>query len=299
MTAVDERTSLVKSTLVQRIERVDLRVRDVDASLLFYRDVVGLEVTERSSGRAVLAAPGGESFLTLSSSGVTRPADPRSAGLFHIAIRFPDRSTLGEALARLAGAALPVGAGDHAVSEALYVSDPDGNGVELYYDRAVEEWPAPAGGAMVPMVTLPVDLQSLLAAGRGGDAVGGSAPAGTDMGHVHLQVADVERTVAFYAKELGMDLTARMGAEAAFFSSNGYHHHIGANSWQSRGSSPATRESAGLDRVVFAVAGGEGLERVRLRLTEHGRATEGEPGRSLVVRDPDGIELVFTAGPSA
>jgi catechol 2,3-dioxygenase len=293
MTAVQERESLVKSTLVQRIERVDLRVRDVDAALRFYRDVVGLEVTEQTSDRAALASPGGKPFLTLDSSGVTKPADPRSTGLFHVAIRFPSRPALGDALARLAAAGMPVGAGDHAVSEALYVSDPDGNGVELYYDRAVEEWPPPADGALVPMVTLPVDLQSLLADGRGRDAVGDRAAAGTDMGHVHLQVADVERTVAFYSGELGLDLTARMGAEAGFFSSNGYHHHLGANTWQSRGGSPASAESAGLSRIVFAVAGGDQLERVRLRLTEHGRTTEGDAGRSLVVRDPDGIELHF------
>jgi catechol 2,3-dioxygenase len=296
MTAVGERTSLVRSTLVQRIERVDLRVRDVEASLRFYRDVVGLEVTEQSPERAALAAPGGEPFLTVASSGVTRLADPRSTGLFHVAIRFPSRATLGDALARLAEAGLPIGAGDHAVSEALYVSDPDGNGVELYYDRAVGEWPAPSGGALVPMVTLPVDLQSLLAEGRGGGAVGEPAAKGTGMGHVHLQVGDVARTIAFYSDELGLDLTARMGAEAAFFSSNGYHHHIGANSWQSRGSSPAPRDAAGLDRVVFAVAGGDELERVRLRLAEHGRTTGGEPERSLVIADPDGIELVFRAG---
>ncbi len=298
MTAVDERTSLVRSTLIAGIERVDLRVRDVEASLRFYRDVVGLRVTEQGPDRAALAAPGGAALLTLASSGVTQAADPRATGLFHIAIRFPGRAALGDALARLAGAGLPIGAGDHAVSEALYVSDPDGNGVELYYDRPVEEWPPPAGGALVPMVTLPVDLQGLLADGRGGAAVGGPAPAGTDMGHVHLQVSDVERTVAFYSGELGLDLTARMGAEAGFFSSNGYHHNVGANSWQSRGSAPAGRDHAGLDRVVFVVTDADALERVRLRLAEHGRATEGEAGRSLVVRDPDGIELVFEVAAS-
>ncbi|HEV2755606.1 MAG TPA: VOC family protein, partial [Actinomycetota bacterium] len=151
----------MRSTLIQRIERVDLRVRDVESSLRFYRDVVGLEVTEQSPERAALATPGGEPFLTLLSTGVTRAADPRSTGLFHIAIRFPTRATLGDALARLADAGLAIGAADHAVSEALYISDPDGNGVELYYDRAVEEWPPPTGGALVPMVTLPVDLQGL------------------------------------------------------------------------------------------------------------------------------------------
>ncbi|HYO61581.1 MAG TPA: VOC family protein, partial [Actinomycetota bacterium] len=223
MTAVDERASLVRSRLIDRIERVDLRVRDLDTSLGFYRDVVGLEVREQHGGRAVLAAPGGPGFLTLDSTGVTRPAQERATGLFHIAIRFPDRPSLGDALARLAATGIPIGAGDHAVSEALYVSDPDGNGVELYWDRPVDEWPAPVPGMMVPMVTLPVDLQSLLADGTGQDAVGGPAAPGTDMGHVHLQVSDVETTARFYTEEIGLDLTARMGGEAAFLSSNGYH----------------------------------------------------------------------------
>lgn len=296
MTAVDERLAMVRSSLIQRIERVDLRVRDVEASLAFYRDVVGLEVREQTATRATLASPGGEPFLTLDSSGVTRPADPRATGLFHIAIRFPSRATLGDALARLASAGMHVGAGDHAVSEALYISDPDGNGVELYRDRPVDEWPGPTNGALVPMVTLPVDLQALLRDGGGQAAVGGRAAPGTDMGHVHLQVSDVATTVAFYAEELGLDLTARMGAEAAFFSSNGYHHHLGANTWQSRGGSPARSDEAGLERIVFAVADADELERVRLRLSEYGRSTGGDADRSLVVRDPDGIELELVVG---
>ncbi|MDQ3953712.1 MAG: VOC family protein [Actinomycetota bacterium] len=290
MTAVDERAALVRSRLIERIERVDLRVRDVEGSLRFYRDVVGLDVTEQNADRSALAAPGGPVFLTLDSTGVSQPADPHATGLFHVAIRFPDKASLGDALARLAAADRPVGAGDHAVSEALYVSDPDGNGVELYYDRPVDEWPAPVPGMMVPMVTLPVDLHGLLATGRGQDAVGDRAAAGTGMGHVHLQVADVETTARFYTQEIGLDLTARMGAEAAFLSSNGYHHHLGANTWRSRGGRPAPRASAGLERIVFAVE--EGLDRLRLRLAEHGRDVSGEDG-TLVVRDPDGVELRF------
>jgi catechol 2,3-dioxygenase len=147
---------------------------------------------------------------------------------------------------------------------------------------------------MVPMVTLPVDLQSLLADGRGRDAVGDAAAAGTDMGHVHLQVSDVEATARFYVDEVGLDLTARLGAEAAFLSSNGYHHHLGANTWRSRGGAPAPRASAGLERIVFAVER-ERLENLRLRLQEHGRAVSGQEGRSVVVHDPDGIELRFEA----
>lgn len=294
MTAVDQRASLVRSRLIERIERVDLRVRDVEPSLRFYRDVVGLEVREQTPSRAVLASPGGPAFLALDSTGVTRPAEPRATGLFHVAIRFPDRASLGDALARLAAAGLSIGAGDHAVSEALYVDDPDGNGVELYWDRPVDEWPAPVPGALVPMVTLPVDLQDLVSDGRGESAVGASVTAGTDMGHVHLQVSDVEQTARFYVDEVGLDLTARLGAEAAFLSSNGYHHHLGANTWRSRGAKPASSQSAGLERIVFAVDGRERVESLRLRLQEHGRTVSGDEG-AVVVRDPDGIELRFEA----
>ena len=293
MAKIRERAPWVRSTLVDRIERVDLRVRDVGQSLAFYRDVVGLEVAAETDARAELRAPGGPVFLTLQSAGVTEPADPRSAGLFHIAIRFPDRPSLGDALARLANAEAAIGAGDHAVSEALYVDDPDGNGVELYYDRPADQWPPPSGDMFVPMVTLPVDLQALFAAGRGRAALGGPAARGTDMGHVHLQASDLDATIRFYTEEIGLDLTARLGGQAGFFSSNVYHYHIGANTWNSRGSAPASKNRAGLERIVFATDDREQLERLRLRLAEYGRTVSGEEDGEAVVEDPNGIELRF------
>ncbi|HET7483422.1 MAG TPA: VOC family protein [Actinomycetota bacterium] len=273
---------------------MDLRVRSIDESLAFYRDVVGLEVAERSIESAALRSPGGAELLRLNSAGVTERAEKRATGLFHVAIRFPTRSALGDVLARLVAAGIEIGAGDHGVSEALYIDDPDGNGVELYWDRPEDQWPAPSEDMLVPMVTLPVDLQGVLDEGRGNDAVGRLAEAGTDVGHVHLQVSDVESTVRFYADEVGLDLVARMGGQAAFFSSNGYHHHIGANAWNSRGSGPATPSHAGLSRVVFGVDDVEQLERLRLRLEEHGHRVSGAENESVMVSDPDGNELVFS-----
>lgn len=283
------------STLIDRVERAELRVTDIDRSLGFYRDVVGLEVVDKQADAASLAAPGGHVLLALSSDGVTTPADRSATGLFHVAIRFPNKPSLGDALARLVDGRFEIGAGDHAVSEALYVDDPDGNGIELYYDRPREVWPRASGDGFYEMTTGPVDLQGLLDARAGH---GDTAAPGTDVGHVHLQVAEVERTIRFYVDELGLDLTQRFGGQAGFFSSNGYHHHIGANTWSSRNGRPAPRERAGLDRIVFAVSGEDVLERARLRLGEHGRRTSGEEGRDLVVADPDGIELrfVLTAG---
>ncbi|HEX2050867.1 MAG TPA: VOC family protein [Actinomycetota bacterium] len=294
MSSVEERTARATSTLVDRVAAVELRVTDVGRALEFYSGVVGLEVYERDERRATLGAPGGPALLTVRSDGVEGPAEPGATGLFHVAIRFPTRAALGDVLARLVAAGVEIGAGDHAVSEALYVDDPDGNGVELYRDRPVEQWPAPTSDALVPMVTEPVDLRGVLAEGAGDGAVGAPAARGTDVGHVHLQVADVERSVAFYVDELGLDLTARMGSQAAFFSSNAYHHHVGANSWRSRGGSPASSGRAGLDRIVFAVPGPERLERLRARLEARGHALAGDGG-GVTVRDPDGVALTFVA----
>ena len=292
MSAVAERQALVRSKLIDRIERVDLRVADVERSLSFYRDVVGLEVAENDGIRASLRSPGGPIFLTLDSTGVTAPADPRATGLFHHAIRFPTRASLGDALARLVEAGLDVGAGDHIVSEALYIDDPDGNGVELYWDRPSESWPPPSGDMLVPMATLPVDLQGLLAEGRGRAAIGERAARGTDMGHVHLQVGDIEATIAFYSGVLGLDLTAQLGGSSGFFSSNGYHHNIGTNTWRSRGGKPARADQAGLARVVFAVTDGGELDALRDRWA--GEGGDASQGSEVIVSDPDGIELRFT-----
>jgi len=292
MASVREGQVIGKSRLISGIARVDLRVQDIERALGFYRDVVGLEIAERQDSHATLRSPGGDVFLTLESSGVTQPADPTATGLFHTAFRFPTRPDLGDALARLVDARYGVGAGDHLVSEALYVDDPDGNGVELYWDRPVEEWPPPTADMLVPMATLPVDLEGLLASGRGGEAVGEGAPGGADIGHVHLQVSDIDATVRFYVEELGLDLTAKLGRNAGFFSSHGYHHNIGANTWRSLGSKPAGQERAGLERVVFAVTDRSELEGLRARLadSENVSVTGDE---SLILHDPDGIELQF------
>jgi catechol 2,3-dioxygenase len=294
MATAQDRMSLTKSRLIDGIARVDLRVQDVDASLRFYRDVVGLEVHERAGTHALLGAPDGPGFLRLDSAGVTAGAEKRSTGLFHHAIRFPTRAALGDALARLAEAGYQIGAGDHLVSEALYIDDPDGTGVELYRDRPVEEWPPPSAGMVVPMATLPVDLEGVLSEGRGGEAVGSSAAPGTDMGHVHLQVSDLDRTTMFYSDVLGLDVIAHLGDQAGFFSSNGYHHNVGANTWNSRGGSPAGKHHAGLERVVFAVTDDPEMQAMR----ERAGVEDGNDG-GVVLDDPDGIRLEFVLAPAA
>ena len=176
---------------------------------------------------------------------------PRAAaGLFHTAFRYPTRGALGAALRGIVQSREPLtGASDHAVSEALYLDDPDQIGVELYRDRPREEWPPPRPGDKVYMTTEPLDVDGLLAAAEGDlpDAAGGA-----DVGHVHLKVADVDQAVAFWTQEVGMEVMALWGADAAFIADEGYHHHVGANSWYSRGAPLEPQEGPGLDRVVIA-----------------------------------------------
>jgi catechol 2,3-dioxygenase len=286
---VQDKAGAGTSHLIDHIAQVELRVRDLDQSSEFYRDIVGLEVGEKNSDRALLGVPGDPPLLTLSSAGVRQPAERRATGLFHTAFRYPDRIALGLALVRLVEAGLRVGAGDHLVSEALYIDDPDGNGIELYRDRPREEWPPPQPGNLVAMATEPVDLEALLAESHGVEReipIGGTA-----IGHVHFQVADVDDTVAFYRDVLGLDLMAQIGSQAAFFASNGYHHHIGANAWNSRGQRPASSESAGLDRAVFTTDRNElNTLKARLEKRDYDFGTE---GNQITLKDPSGIELQF------
>lgn len=295
---VEGRESL-QSRLIHHIQRVELRVRNLDDSLAFYCGVAGLHLVDRNGDRARLGDGSGTVFLTLESDGVTEAADPHATGLFHTAIRFPSRAALGDALARVAAAGLELGAGDHLVSEALYVDDADGNGVELYWDRPVEQWPPPTETMAIPMATLAVNLDLLLEEGRGAAAVADSAPRGTDIGHVHLQVSDIRSTTAFYVAALGLDQTATLAGSAGFFSSNRYHHHIGANVWRSRRGRLSGPHQAGLARVVFAVAAQRELTGLAARLRDEGHRAEEDAAGSLVVVDPDGIELVFTLDEAA
>jgi catechol 2,3-dioxygenase len=251
-----------------RIGRVDLRVRDLDAALGFYRDVLGFAV-DRDDGTATLSAGGGP-VLRLT-AGATQPAPTRATGLFHTAILYPTRTDLADALGRLAAARVRLaGASDHGVSEALYLDDPDGNGVELYADRPREAWGRrPDGG--IDIYTAPLDLHDLLGAADRPPEPGAPIPDGVTVGHVHLKVADVERAVGFYRDQVGLQLMATY-PQAAFLSGGGYHHHLGANTWQSLGAPPPPPGSAGLLRYEI-------------------RVPAGVPARNL--RDPDGIEVAL------
>ncbi|KAB1186771.1 MULTISPECIES: VOC family protein [Haloferax] len=264
--------------------RVTLRVGSLDSVVPFYRDIVGLSV-DRDGSRAVCSA-GGDPLVVLDEDPDAPRRTREQAGLFHLAIRVPDRGALGDALTRIRDGASLSGASDHLVSEALYLRDPEGNGVEIYRDRPREEWPRKHDGR-VAMDTLHLDLEPLLIAAHGDD----HAPAGTDLGHVHLESADLARSVDFYTDALGMNLRDDGYPGATFVAAGEYHHHVGLNRWNER-TAPAGK-SRGIESFEVVVPDTDTLDGVRDSLEQAGHTVEAS-GDTLVVSDPDGIEIHVT-----
>ena len=233
-----------------RMGAVHLTVADLARSLDWYEKAVGLRVRERDNGTVWLGA-GGEDLLVLTEQPGALPADGY-AGLFHFALLVPSRPDLADWLAHAADDRVPLqGLSDHYVSEAIYLRDPDRHGIEIYADRPRALWD---GQVSQRMTTLPLDVEDLLEERR--DQPFAGLAEGTTMGHVHLCVADVESSVAFY-RELGLDLTARYGDQAAFLSWGGYHHHLGANTWQSLDAPYAPADRARLTRFEILESGEE------------------------------------------
>ncbi len=234
------------------IHAVALAVRDLDRVAAFYQDVVGLQVTGRSSTAIQLGA-GDRPFLELQHRADALPNDAAAAGLYHTAFLLPGRSALGSWLAhaRSMGVTLD-GAADHLVSEAVYLADPEGNGVEIYADRpsSTWSWTASPAGPQIAMANDRLDIPGLIAVA--GQPWAG-APPHTTIGHVHLQVGEIAAAIPFYTRQLGMDVTARRPG-AAFLSSGGYHHHLAVNTWNSGGAPVRDPRRAGLVSVTLAAA---------------------------------------------
>lgn len=224
-----------------RIGVVRLDVRDLTRVSGFYQDILGLTRIEDSTDRVTLGAAGTPLLTLVHKPGLAAP-DPHAAGLFHTAFLLPSRADLGRwvAHARLRGVRLQ-GASDHIVSEAVYLADPEGNGIEVYADRPVSKWRTDRGD--IAMATDPLDLPDLLRAGADGTWDG--APAGTTVGHIHLQVGDTGPAETFWSGILGFDITSRYPG-AAFFGAGGYHHQVAANVWNSRGAGPRPGGATGL-----------------------------------------------------
>jgi catechol 2,3-dioxygenase len=268
---------------------VELTVSDLDRTLEYWQRAVGLRVLERENGRASVGSD--RELLRFVGEAGAAP-DHGHTGLYHVALLVPDRASLAGWLAHAVREQLELqGLSDHAVSEAIYLRDPDHHGIEIYADRPRELW---EGRVLEQMTTMPLDVQSLF--GELDDPATepfDGLPDGTVMGHVHLRVADVPKTVDFYHGVLGMGLMAQLGPAAAFLSAGGYHHHIGANTWESRGSSPAPPGSAALCHATIVLPNAEERDRVVERVADSGQEPEPLEG-GVIVRDPSRNALLLT-----
>jgi catechol 2,3-dioxygenase len=275
-----------------RMGPVELSVSDLDRTLDYWQREIGLRVLERETGRASLGADA-ELVRFVEQPGA-RP-DTGHTGLFHVALLVPDRPSLARWLAHAARDRTPlIGLSDHAVSEALYLSDPDQHGIEIYADRPRELWEGRVGQLMT---TLPLDVDDLLAEldDPANEPFEG-LPDGTVVGHTHLRVADVDDTVAFYRDVLGFGVQAQLGPAAAFLGAGGYHHHIGANTWESRGATPGPPDSARLLEATIVLPDEAERDRIVARVAGAGQEPEvREDG--VLVRDPSGNALLLTAPP--
>jgi catechol 2,3-dioxygenase len=226
------------------IGQVSLTVRDLDRAVSFYTEVLGFAVT--GGGRDYfLSPPGGRVLIELRELSDAVPRPRRSTGLYHFAILVPSRAALGRSLRRLADRQWPMsGAADHLVSEALYLNDPDGLGIEIYRDRPRDEWRRSAAGELA-MSTDPLDLQAV-ADEAGADTPWSGLEAATTMGHVHLHAAHLDAAEAFYCGRVGFEPTVRAYPGALFVAAGGYHHHLGLNTWAGVGAPPPPANAVGL-----------------------------------------------------
>ncbi|KAB0677747.1 VOC family protein [Aureimonas leprariae] len=273
------------------IDKVALIVRDLDRVADFYRDVIGLAELRRDGESRALGA-GDRVLLELRRDAHARERSPRDAGLFHTAFLLPTRGDLGRWLRHMAEKRLPLqGASDHVVSEAVYLADPEGNGIEIYADRSRAAWTWTDG--LVAMRTDRLDTDALIRAA--GSEPWQGAPAGTTVGHVHLQVGAVEPADIFYNGLIGLDVTARYPG-ASFFSSGGYHHHLAANVWNSRGAAPRAEPTTGLAEVAIRLRDPAFVDRLAAKATGAGVAAERDDG-GLALRDPWGTRLRFAPAP--
>jgi catechol 2,3-dioxygenase len=276
---------------------VRLNAGDQQSLAGFYERTVGLRPLGARNGVAALGADEGGPVVELAAA-PDAPARPHgTTGLFHLAVLVPNRLELARALRRVTEAGWRfTGASDHLVSEALYLRDPEGNGIEIYRDRPREEWRQMNGE--IEMDTLPLDLESVMAELASDDSPPGPMPPGTRLGHVHLNVADLASSEGFYARALGLDVTVRSYPGALFVSAGGYHHHVGLNTWMGEGVPSPPAGARGLDRYEIVLPSAADLNAAEQRLAAHGvQASRSEEGVTAI--DPSGNRVLLRPGRGA
>jgi catechol 2,3-dioxygenase len=271
-----------------RLGHVQLVVPSLKRSLAFYQDVLGLQVHRAEKNVAHLGAGANDLLALVENPDAKMPR--RATGLYHFAILTPSRFELARALRNFIQHDIELGFGDHIVSEAIYFSDPDGNGIEVYRDRPRSEWYDKNGNFV--MDTLPVDVRGVLSELENETDVWRGLHRDTVLGHMHLKIANVNRDAAFYRDIIGFDEMANMGS-AAFLSAGGYHHHLGMNVWESANASPPPPDAAGLQYFTVILPNGDELARVTNRVMQVGLRLE-ETDAGLLVRDPSHNGMVLT-----
>lgn len=272
------------------IGRVALTVNDLSHSLDYYQNHIGLHLLEEGGGKAILGA-GERPLLILHEQPGARPVRGRS-GLYHFAILVPSRRDLGRTLHHLVTTNTPIGGySDHAVSEAIYLTDPDGHGIEIYRDRPRSEWQFPGGN--LRMTVDPFDFEGVLGEVGPNPSPWEGMPDGTIIGHIHLHVAHIPPTEQYYVNAIGFDVMARYGSAASFLAANGYHHHLGANTWAGVGAPPPPEDGARLLWYEIVLPSAEALEDTGRRLQEQGYRMENEDGQ-IITQDPSANQIHLT-----
>lgn len=276
-----------------RIGAAHLLVRDLDHQSEFYQQALGFEL-RAAEGNTRRLGTQTEDIVILEGSPAAPPSG-RTTGLYHIAVLLPSRAELARSLWRLVDSHYRLeGAADHAVSEALYLADPEGNGIELYRDRDRRDWPIQDG--KLAMYNAPIDLDALLVEAER-ESAGSPVHPLTRMGHIHLRASSIPANLSFYVDILGFDLMQRYGPSAAFVSAGGYHHHVGMNTWETAGAPPAPPGSLGMQRYEILLPGDSTLHAVRDRLQAAQLPVEPSAGGWLV-SDPAGVQILLKTAPA-
>ncbi|WP_141434484.1 VOC family protein [Bacillus sp. 03113] len=266
------------------VSYVHLIVQQLERSLLFYEGLLGFQILERTENKVTLTVDGENPLVTIEQPEGVLPKEPRRSGLYHFALLLPSRKELAKVLQHFIDIKYPSiqGASDHFVSEALYLADPDGNGIEIYVDRPSEGWKW--NGEEVYMTTEAIDIPNLLSEAKGEKFTG--LPSTTIMGHIHLHVSDLVKADEFYVKGLGFNIVHRLSNHAHFLSTGGYHHHIGLNTWNGTGAPAPSPNSVSLKyyKIVF------GDEAARSSAIQNLQQL-GYTVSSYMVKDPSGTHI--------
>ncbi|ASN06415.1 VOC family protein [Virgibacillus necropolis] len=224
------------------VKAVHLKVENLVRSLEFYKEVIGFQILDKTEKKAVLSANGKTALLSIEQPENAKPKQANTSGLYHYALLLPNRLELAKILKHFIQLNVRLGSSDHLVSEALYLNDPDGNGIEIYTDRPSSTWAWE--NDEVAMAVDPLDAKGILS--ELDDESWDGLPAETVVGHIHLHVSELQKTEEFYGKGLGFNIVNRFGQQALFMSTGNYHHHIGLNTWAGVGAPPTSEESVGL-----------------------------------------------------